>query len=647
MSKMTPGNRLYIYQLLSKELGVGRQTLLPRVEEVFAADGIHPEDLGCESVREVLEQMDECIKLTVFKKGYVYATVLANEDYDRALEKLSQPSSADKAAASGRPWKRHKGAKDLKPQKPRHREPKPEPKAEIAVDAQVDDASAGEKPVEPEIDDAPAPSAEDDMKATSVADVASVADAGDVPGAPDDVSAIEAVAEALPTGEFILETEFDPSADLSQTPAPAGGTASEDAATRAPSISLTITYVPEPEASISPEPDSTADAKAGAAPDDAPAPRSVEPSPSPAPAEQPSGTRRRTSGLPQDFRADVRCPDKQLSTLYQLLPPNVDPLASLEEDFVVARSAGLLEGTRSSVKFPLRWLRPDGTPVTATIRRSAKTAGGKSWVLAEVDAGPAEEIGLEGLPACTEGAWEAFLANAPQATDYVSPSIELAHFAVIGSPQAAFEDLASLAAPEDWGDDLAVLGQYLPMTFVRVRAEDKLTVASDGSLAAFDTGLLTAGDEAIYACFSPHADDIPWQLEGFCSSKDHDGELGRRLAEAIDPLPAPARYLSSLDEISLVHDPQIQIAPSLGRRAVAMAAPLERALHRARRSPRWMTLGYDPVADDVKLLLPLNEQTVAALAPTEGGYQACALLPRDAAYACARVVSAEQPSWLR
>ena len=31
MPKITPGNRLYLYQLLSRTIGVGRQTLLPRV----------------------------------------------------------------------------------------------------------------------------------------------------------------------------------------------------------------------------------------------------------------------------------------------------------------------------------------------------------------------------------------------------------------------------------------------------------------------------------------------------------------------------------------------------------------------------------------------------------------------------------------
>ena len=124
MAQINPGNRLYLYQLLSREIGVGRQTLLPRVEEALEADGLCVGDLGCSSMRELCEQIGEFVKLTVFKKGYVYATVLANEEYDRALE---QQERAGEKASGGKPWKRRRGAKALKPVKPRHVEPEPEP----------------------------------------------------------------------------------------------------------------------------------------------------------------------------------------------------------------------------------------------------------------------------------------------------------------------------------------------------------------------------------------------------------------------------------------------------------------------------------------------------------------------------------------
>lgn len=36
MPRLTPGNRLYFYQLLSTRLGVGVQTPLPKVEELLS-----------------------------------------------------------------------------------------------------------------------------------------------------------------------------------------------------------------------------------------------------------------------------------------------------------------------------------------------------------------------------------------------------------------------------------------------------------------------------------------------------------------------------------------------------------------------------------------------------------------------------------
>ena len=57
MPKITPGNRLYLYRLLSQALGVGRQTLMPRVEEALVEDSLQPEDLGCETMRELCEQL--------------------------------------------------------------------------------------------------------------------------------------------------------------------------------------------------------------------------------------------------------------------------------------------------------------------------------------------------------------------------------------------------------------------------------------------------------------------------------------------------------------------------------------------------------------------------------------------------------------
>ena len=80
MPRITPGNRLYLYKLLSSTLGTNHQALLSRVEEVLLEDGIAPQDLGQEDIQSLMEALPEFVRLTVFKKGRVYATIVPNEE---------------------------------------------------------------------------------------------------------------------------------------------------------------------------------------------------------------------------------------------------------------------------------------------------------------------------------------------------------------------------------------------------------------------------------------------------------------------------------------------------------------------------------------------------------------------------------------
>ncbi len=547
MPKIVPGNRLYLYQLLSRELGVGKQTLLPRVEEVLLADGLVPEDLGCDDMRALCEQLGEFIKLTVFKKGYVYATVLANEEYDRALERLA--SAEKKPAAGGKPWKRAKGAKALKPLKPRHveRVVEPEPEPEVVKEPAVEKNEEAAPEPEPE--------------------------AAVVP---------EAAPEPEPEPEPAPEPEPEP----------------EPEPDHVPPISFTITYVPEP----GPEPESAPQS------DPSPAP---EPEPEKAPAPSAAVASRAQSDLPQDFHTDVRCSSEQLSVLYQVLPANVDPMATLEEDFRVARSSGALEGTRSNVTFSLRYLQADGvTPVRVTLRRSARAVAGKRWALTEVDAGATDEVGLEGLDVAAHGPWSAFLRPG----DDADPERDFAQTVSLGSREEALERLAGLARPENWGEGLHVLNDYLVMTFTRIRAEGALAVSEDGASARFDTGLVTDDGAPIRADLVAGTGDIPWQLEGFSAGEPAE----------------PARYVTELAQMTL--DP-------------TLSTPSFSTLEEVRRNPRLATPAYDPIANEVRLLVP-DDGRALALAVTPAGYQVAATLELADAYACARVVSSELPGWL-
>lgn len=562
MAKITAGNALYLYQLLGRELGVGKQTSMARAAEVLEADGIWPEDLGCVDVRALCEALTDFTKVTAFKKGQVLVTVMRNEELDRMLERAGKPTAAEKAASKGKPWKHRKGVKAVKPQKPRH----------------VEKPATVEPVVEPAPDLAPKPVSEPVTEPVAEEE-------------PQAEAAVEKTTEAEVTSEAATKVEVasEPAAEPEPEPAPAAPE---------PSIKLTIMFDPDPD----PEPE--------------PAPVSAA-IPTPAPAPAPARPERAHADLPQDFYADVRCPDEQLSTLYQLLPADVDPMATLEEDFRLARSTHALEGTRSNVTFPLRYQRADGSPVTVTLRRTARAQAGKHWTLAEVTGDAPETVGLEGLSRRVEGAWRAF-ASDEDAAAATSPEDELARYAVLGSWDRLLADLAGAAEAENWGTDLHVLKDFLTMTFHRERLQGRLAVTDDGSSAAFDTGLLSPEGEPICAVLEPRDGDIAWELACFSTN-------------------ACARAASYGEA------PSVQTV--IDALLAANSMDLRRLAQRLARNPRTMALAYDAVADEVRVLLPgKSDALVVDLADNTA--QITGHVSLEDAYSCARVVSSDQPGWL-
>ena len=562
MAKITAGNALYLYRLLGRELGMGKQTSMARAAEVLEADGIWPEDLGCADVRALCEALTDFTKVTAFKKGQVLVTVMRNEELDRMLERAGKPTAAEKAASKGKPWKHRKGVKAVKPQKPRH----------------VEKPATVEPVVEPAPDLAPEPVSEPVTEPVAEEE-------------PQAEAAVEKTTEPEVTSEAATKVEVasEPAAEPEPEPAPAAPE---------PSIKLTIMFDPDPD----PEPE--------------PAPVSAA-IPTPAPAPAPARPERAHADLPQDFYADVRCPDEQLSTLYQLLPADVDPMATLEEDFRLARSTHALEGTRSNVTFPLRYQRADGSPVTVTLRRTARAQAGKHWTLAEVTGDAPETVGLEGLSRRVEGAWRAF-ASDEDAAAATSPEDELARYAVLGSWDRLLADLAGAAEAENWGTDLHVLKDFLTMTFHRERLQGRLAVTDDGSSAAFDTGLLSPEGEPICAVLEPRDGDIAWELACFSTN-------------------ACARAASYGEA------PSVQTV--IDALLAANSMDLRRLAQRLARNPRTMTLAYDAVADEVRVLLPgKSDALVVDLADNTA--QITGHVSLEDAYSCARVVSSDQPGWL-
>ena len=751
MAKLTEGNALYLYRLLRDELGAGRQTPVARVEEVLAADGIAPADVGCSDVAELLGKLDAFVRLTTFKKGRLYATIVANEPMDRALEKAGDADPAEKGAKNGKPWKRKRGPKQVRPTKPRHVEPK------------------AQKPAEPE----PSP-AEKDAEVESLATESTETPIA-VESTATETIAVEsptAVSAATPTQQ--AGTVDDSTADADEPDKPVAAAEPEPEPAK-PSITLNITYdpyegaedglldpvpendMPGPEPKVeAPSADTTPTKPAqAAATQDAsdtatgvasaagpvtaasrvPAGSPVAAAPHAdaepaAPAELAEAAEPRPqaipvrlqSDLPQNFSAEVHCKDELLNMLYRILPLDEDVMALLDEDWRVARSTGSLSGTRSKVSFPLRYLREDGsTPVEVTLRRTTKPTAGKRWNLAYVDGDDGtgslhEAAGLEGLPKADEGAWSD-LSGRRNGAATKSPARELAQFAVIGSWDAFLGSLATMCAPERWnlpGEGVGkasrygVLREYVCVTFARVMTEGKLAVAADGSLAAFNTGLLTPFYQDVIACFEPRKGDIAWQFAGFATAGS--GELGARVTAAFDPLPQTPDYLHELGDVAperdrlAILDTDALLGRQLGRLPLAFLAEglesnpdasrlvaefgradatrrgealtelaraikqdpgsyrrlgrdledaCELALRRCRASYRVAVPAWDPATGEMRLLVPMallddaRADCALVLAPQpSGNYRGVAVMSLARAYACARVVSAEQPAWL-
>lgn len=374
--ELSLGNRIYLYDLLRKAIGTGRQTLLPRVEEVLDGERLGARDLGFEDTRSLLEALDDFIDLTVFKGGRVYATLVAQPAWDEAL------AEPEKKQAGAKGWKRKRTDRSLKPVRPRRvkveapeEAPEPEPEA-------VADAAAAEA----------APGADADAEPATEAAV--------------DEGALHETAPAEPSPEIAdapaEEVDGAPAEDADEAPVPSSEEA-DDPDTEAVevvdsrTIALTVTYDPEGEQ------DGVTTLRA-----DAPAPRpqadehveapQAEPERTCAPAgplpaaaaqtapEPPSPESLREQGLPGDLATEVFCPGDQLNALARLLPLYADALGIANEYYYIALERGDADLSRGRVSFPLRYTRDGERPgAVVTLKKRPGHAGGMTWTVESVE----------------------------------------------------------------------------------------------------------------------------------------------------------------------------------------------------------------------------------------------------------------------
>ncbi len=141
--RLSEANKLYLYQLLSEAIGIGKQTFMPRALEALEAAEITPETLGYADGQALFAALADFVQLTPFKGGRLYVALTRRTDFDEALEatQASTQPAGGKQGGKGKPWKRKKAV--LKPQRPKLLEPKPE-----EAEAPSEEQTAASKPEE-------------------------------------------------------------------------------------------------------------------------------------------------------------------------------------------------------------------------------------------------------------------------------------------------------------------------------------------------------------------------------------------------------------------------------------------------------------------------------------------------------------------
>lgn len=409
------GNHIYLYRLLRDAIGCGKQTFMTQVEEALAAGDMTAYDLGFESTRELLEELDDCIKLTVFKGGRLYATVIANEAWDAALAKGEDKPKAAKGAKQSYK-KKKRGEKDLKAVRPKHVK-RPEPEAMVEA--------APEPEPETEIEVAIEVTAGTEIAATTDSEVISEQDAtAELNEAPK--STTEEAADQPETSAFQNSDVFGNEAEDDQSDEPADQGVTESAPepeTPQPAISLTVVYDPEnanagittmastpvetkpsienenatqveietaaADAPVTVKPaDSTI--KPEATPEPAPVIESVPTSacdqiPAPAPAPAPAAPAI-PEDFPVDFATEVFCPGPLLHQLSTYLPYGADTLGIVGEYYWIARERGAIDAVRNRASFPLRYTQAgERREVTVRIRRNTTGGLGATWTIDKVE----------------------------------------------------------------------------------------------------------------------------------------------------------------------------------------------------------------------------------------------------------------------
>ena len=404
MAVIKQEHALYLYKLLKATIGVSKQTPLSTVEGVLIEDDLAPQDFGFDDIRALMEACPDFIKITAFKKGYVYATLLTFDTFEAALVAGEKNVEAQN---NGKPWKRRRGAKSIRALKPKHLVVEAEPETE--------ELPTQEEPTEPE--ELPVAESSEEL---SVAETAPIAEES-AAGVPEEDLQQETADDTTP--EPAGTDDVAPEPVEIETPAPESKTAEPtvpEPVVPEPTISLTVTYNPydgsDEEKTLEAAPSvlqqamsATSSASSITASESQTSTQVINQNETPAP----------TPTYPANFEEDVHVNNELLGILYQMAPVDANVLKQLEEDFKLAVSSRALISKGGTFTFNTRYKKPQTDEViTATIRKSKRGAL-RPWTLLELSVS-ADELHdqtvdvLRGLPKSAIASWEKLPAAAKQ-----------------------------------------------------------------------------------------------------------------------------------------------------------------------------------------------------------------------------------------
>ena len=401
MAVIKQEHALYLYKLLKATIGVSKQTPLSTVEGVLIEDDLAPQDFGFDDIRALMEACPDFIKITAFKKGYVYATLLTFDTFEVALAAGEKNVEAQN---NSKPWKRRRGTKSIRALKPKHLVVEAEPEVE-GIPAQEESTESEELPVaesSEELSVAATPTAEAPIVATPCAEV------------PEEDLQQESADDVTPEPAGTAD-DASPEPDETETPAPESKTAEPtvpEPVVPEPTISLTVTYNPydgsDEEKTLEAAPsvlqqalNTTSSASAATTSESPVSAPAINQNEAPAPAPT----------YPADFEEELHVNNELLGILYQMAPVDANVLKQLEEDFKLAVSSRALISKGGTFTFNTRYKKPQTDEViTATIRKSKRGAL-RPWTLLELSVSASElqdqavDV-LRGLPKSGIASWE-------------------------------------------------------------------------------------------------------------------------------------------------------------------------------------------------------------------------------------------------